>query len=98
LEGIDEQTLRRAVGNIPGTSLPGQHGNAAIAGYRDTFFRVLRNIHNDDEITLTTLDGTYRYLVDSTQAVSPEHTQVLDDSGDTIVTYICVNRLTDGQK
>ena len=88
LEGTDERTLRRAVGHIPGTPLPGQWGNVAIAGHRDTFFRALRNIRNDDEITLTTLDGSYRYLVDSTQVVAPENTQVLDDSGDTIITLV----------
>jgi len=88
VEGTDERTLRRAVGHIPGTSLPGQQGNVAIAGHRDTFFRALDNIHSDDEITVTTLDGTYRYLVDSTQVVAPEDTQVLDDSSDTILTLV----------
>ena len=88
VEGTDERTLRRAVGHIPGTSLPGQQGNVAIAGHRDTFFRALRNVRQDDEITLTTLDGTYRYLVDSTQVVAPEDTQVLDDSGGTILTLV----------
>src|ERR1019366_8334733 len=66
LEGTDERTLRRAVGHIPGTPLPGRQGNVAIAGHRDTFFRELRNINDHDEITLTTLSGKYRYLVDST--------------------------------
>ena len=74
LEGIDDRTLRRAVGHIPGTPLPGQFGNVAIAGHRDTFFRPLRNIRRDDEITLTTLNGSYRYRVDSTSVVEPEET------------------------
>jgi len=87
-EGTDGRTLRRAVGHIPGTPLPGQQGNVVIAGHRDTFFRALDNIHNDDEITLTTLDGTYRYLVDSALVVAPEDTQVLDDSSDTILTLV----------
>ena len=88
LEGTNGRTLRRAVGHIPGTPLPGQQGNVAIAGHRDTFFRPLRNVQHNDEITLTTLDGTYRYLVDSTQVVAPEDTQVLDDSRDTILTLV----------
>jgi sortase A len=88
LEGIDERTLRRAVGHIPGTPLPGQLGNVAIAGHRDTFFRALRNVRRDDEITLTTLNGSYRYLVDSAQVVAPEDTQVLDDSGERILTLV----------
>ena len=88
LEGTDASTLRRAVGHIPGTPLPGQQGNVAIAGHRDTFFRGLRNIRKDDEITLTTLNGTCRYRVDSTQVVAPEDTEVLDDSGEAILTLV----------
>jgi sortase A len=88
LEGTDEQTLRRAVGHISGTPLPGKQGNVAIAGHRDTFFRALRNVLPDDEIRLTTLDGSYRYLVDSTGVVAPEDTQVLDNSGETILTLV----------
>src|SRR5208337_4310031 len=57
MEGVDARTLRHAVGHIPGTALPGEQGNIALAGHRDTFFRGLRNIHKDDEITLTTLHG-----------------------------------------
>jgi sortase A len=88
LEGIDNRTLRRAVGHIPGTPLPGQTGNVAIAGHRDTFFRALRKIQRDDEIRLTTVDGSYRYVVDSMQVVEPDDMRVLDDSSDTILTLV----------
>jgi sortase A len=88
MEGVDGRTLRHAVGHIPGTALPGQRGNVALAGHRDTFFRGLRNIHKDDEITLTTLHGPYRYCVDSTQVVEPEDTEVLDNSVDDILTLV----------
>lgn len=88
LEGIDKGTLRRAVGHIPGTPLPGQQGNVAIAGHRDTFFRALRNIRKDHEITLTTLNGSYLYRVDSTKVVAPEDTEVLDDSDEAILTLV----------
>ena len=88
MEGVDGKTLRHAVGHIPGTSLPGQPGNVALAGHRDTFFRGLRNIHKDDEVTLTTLHGFYRYRVDSTQVVEPQATEVLDNSVDDILTLV----------
>ena len=88
LEGVGDETLRRAVGHIPGTSLPGQKGNIAIAGHRDTFFRSLRNIHKNDEITLTTLNGFYRYRVDSTKIVDPKESDVLDESDDAVLTLI----------
>jgi len=88
LEGTDDRTLRRAVGHIPGTPLPGQSGNVAIAGHRDTFFRALRNVRQDDEINLMTLDGSYRYRVDSISVVGPEDIQVLDNSGGDILTLV----------
>jgi sortase A len=88
MEGINERTLQRAVGHFPDSPLPGQRGNVAIAGHRDTFFRALRNIHPKDEITLETLDGVYRYRVDFTTIVDPDNTQVLDGSKDSILTLV----------
>jgi sortase A len=88
MEGTDGRTLRRAVGHVHGTPVPGQKGNVAIAGHRDTFFRPLRNIRHDDEITLKTLNGSYRYLVDSTEVVPPEATQVLENSDDATLTLV----------
>jgi sortase A len=88
LEGTDARTLRRAVGHIPGTPLPGQQGNVVITGHRDTFFRPLRNIRKDDDIRLTTLSGSYRYRVDFTKVVEPGDTEVLDNSDDAILTMV----------
>jgi sortase A len=88
LEGTDARTLRRAVGHIPSTPLPGQQGNVVITGHRDTFFRPLLKIRKDDEIRLTTLSGSYRYLVDSIKVVDPEDTEVLDNSEDAILTLV----------
>jgi sortase A len=88
MEGVEARTLRHAVGHIPGTPLPGQQGNVALAGHRDTFFRGLRNIHKDDEITLTTLRGSYRYRVDSTQVIESEDIGVLSATADDILTLV----------
>ena len=88
VEGADGRTLRRAVGHVPGTALPGEQGNAAITGHRDTFFRALRNIRKDDEVTLTTLNGTYRYRVDAMMVVAAEDTTVLNQSGEAILTLV----------
>jgi sortase A len=88
MEGVDSRTLRHAVGHIPGTPLPGQQGNVGLAGHRDTFFRGLRNIQKDDEINLTTLHGSYRYRVDSTQIVGPENIKVLAATVDDFLTLV----------
>jgi sortase A len=88
LEGLDYKTLLRAVGHIPGTAPLGQQGNAALAGHRDTFFRGLRDIGVNDEITLTTTNGSYRYRVESIKVVKPEDIQVLDASDEAILTLV----------
>jgi sortase A len=87
-EGSDEPVLRRAVGHIPGTALPGQTGNTALAGHRDTFFRPLRNIRRDDVIRFTTLQGDYEYRVVSTSIVDPRDVAVLDSDGSEELTLI----------
>ena len=88
IEGTSGKTLRRAVGHISGTALPGQSGNVGISGHRDTFFRPLRNIQHNDVITLTTLLGEYRYRVVSTKVTGPSDVAVLDPSGDEILTLV----------
>jgi sortase A len=88
VEGIGTAALRRAVGHIPGTGLPGHPGNVGIAAHRDTFFRPLRNIRNDDIITLTTVAGEFRYRVVSTKVVNPSDIAVLDPDGNEILTLV----------
>jgi sortase A len=88
VEGIDKRTLRRAVGHIPGTALPGQSGNVGIAGHRDTFFRPLKDIQVDDIITLTTRGGEYRYRVVSSRVVSPDDVEVLNPAGNEVLTLV----------
>lgn len=77
LEGADSRTLRVGLGHIPGTSSPGDHGNVAIAGHRDTFFRPLRHVEAGDEIVLETPTNAYRYHVTSVEVVSPSDIAVL---------------------
>jgi sortase A len=87
-EGTAEVTLRRAGGHIRGTALPGRPGNIGIAGHRDTLFRPLRNIRENDVIMLTTLQGEYRYRVVSTKIVSPSDVDVLSSDGREILTLV----------
>ena len=88
IEGTNSKTLRRAAGHIAGTALPGQPGNIGISAHRDTFFRPLRNIHQNDLITLTTLLGEYHYRVVSTWIVSPSDVEVLSSSSAEILTLV----------
>ncbi len=89
VEGVARDDLRRGPGHYPGTALPGQAGNAAIAGHRTTygapFFR-LDELNPGDEILIETPAGEVRYVVSGSEIVAPTEVDVLDDVGD--------NRLT----
>jgi sortase A len=87
-EGTSAATLRRAAGHIEGTQLPGPPGNVGIAGHRDTLFRRLRNVRNDDLIVLTTLQGVYRYRVVSSKVVGPDDVAVLHPDSRQILTLV----------
>lgn len=87
-EGADAGTLRQAVGHIPGTAFPGRRGNVGLAGHRDTFFRPLRKIRQGDAIEFQTVNGTYRYVVESTRIVKPQEVDVLASSGREMMTLV----------
>jgi sortase A len=90
VEGTGSAVLRRAAGHIAGTALPGEPGNVGISAHRDSFFRPLRNIQANDEVTVTTLRGEYRYRVVSTKIVDPDDVAVLKPgSGETLTLVTC---------
>ena len=76
-EGTDDLTLNRGVGHIRGTSRPGEEGNIGIAGHRDGFFRVLKDIVSGDAIELVTPDREDIYTVDEIVLVLPDDVSVL---------------------
>jgi sortase A len=88
VEGIDKTTLRRVVGHIPGTALPGQPGNVGLAGHRDTFFRPLKDLRIKDEIQFSTLSGDFKYVVESLIVVDPNNVGVLAPSHENVLTMV----------
>jgi sortase A len=88
VEGVDKTTLRRAVGHIPGTALPGEPGNVGLAGHRDTFFRPLKDLSIKDQIRFSTLKGNFNYEVESLRVVAPEDVGVLAPSGENVLTLV----------
>jgi len=88
MEGIGRITLRRAVGHIPGTALPGGPGNVGLAGHRDTFFRPLKDLRIKDEILFSTLKGNYKYVVVSLTIVDPDDVGVLAASRENVLTLV----------
>jgi sortase A len=88
VEGIDRTTLRRGVGHIPGTALPGEAGNVGLSGHRDTFFRPLKDLRVKDAIQFSTLKGNFRYEVESLRVVGPTDVGVLAPSDENVLTLV----------
>jgi sortase A len=87
-EGDDTATLQHAVGHIPDTALPGEPGNAGLAGHRDTFFRGLRNVRAGDRISVTTPAGVIEYVVRGTRIVDPDDVSVLNPTEPQTLTLV----------
>ena len=83
VEGTDTAQLQQGPGHYPGTPLPGEAGNAAIAGHRTTYlhpFYYLDQLVPGDDITVTTLQGVFEYQMTSQQIVDPSDVSVVDDT------------------
>jgi sortase A len=87
-EGVDAGTLNGSVGHVPSTALPGHPGNVALAAHRDTLFRPLKDIKQDDLITFQSPLETFTYRVDHTRIVKPTDVSVLRSEGHDMLTLI----------
>jgi len=88
-DGVDTTTLRKAVGHLPSSALPGDEGNFVVLGHRDTFFRPLRNIARGDTIRMRTRQRSFTYIVDSISVVSPDFMPRTDRSARTSTLITC---------
>jgi sortase A len=86
VEGVEKSNLKAGIGHIPGTPLPGEPGNCAMAGHRNyawkKFFRRLDELKEGDEVTILTQSETLRYSVTGKLVVEPDDVSVLAGSMD----------------
>ncbi|MGE5233367.1 MAG: class D sortase [Acidobacteriota bacterium] len=87
-EGADEAILARAVGHLPRTAFPGERGNTVLAAHRDSFFRHLARLRRGDLIEIDTADGRFRYRVQGSSVVGPDHVEVSAATRDATLTLI----------
>ena len=80
VEGTGDAQLQTGPGHYPGTPLPGEDGNAAIAGHRTTYLHPFYNLNElvpGDPITVVTLQGIFLYHVTGSLAVPPTDVSVV---------------------
>jgi sortase A len=88
LQGDSENELRRAIGHLPETAMPGDTGNVALAGHRDGLFRPLRKVLPGDSIILRTPDHEFEYQVEWTAVVPPTAVRVLQPTSEPARTLV----------
>ena len=80
VEGTEDDQLRSGPGHYPGTPLPGEAGNSAIAGHRTTYLHPFYNLNDlvaGDSITIETVQGIFLYHVTSSLIVAPDDVSVI---------------------
>jgi sortase A len=86
--GTDEVNLNRGAGRIKGTAWIDSPGNLGIAGHRDGFFRVLKDIELGDSIDMLTHQGKTEFVVSSITIVDPTDVSVLAPTDDSTITLV----------
>ena len=109
VEGTDVDALRKGPGHYPWTPMPGQPGNASIAGHRTTYgapFANIGNLRPGDRITVQTAQGEFVYEVLAQDSptkgyliVSPDRVDLLRDKGNNLLTLTsCHPRFSNRQR
>ncbi|MFN8016209.1 MAG: class E sortase [Acidimicrobiia bacterium] len=92
-EGVWLTVLNVGPGHWPGTAMPGQYGNAVIAGHRVTHSKPFRHIDDliaGDEIIVTSSQGRFTYKVTGHQIVYPKDIWIVDQTpGYRITLFAC---------
>lgn len=81
-EGVDNATVLDVlgIGHYPGSAMPGEVGNFAIAGHRQSHgkpFYDITELQLGDELVVETEDAWYVYTVTDTLIVTPDQGEVV---------------------
>jgi len=91
VDGTSGIQLARGPAHFPGTALPGQAGNCAIAGHRNVYgswFRDLNLLRPGDLIILRTPRQAFTYRVTHSRIVAANDTSILRPTSSATVTLV----------
>jgi sortase A len=94
VEGVGVPDLKKGPGHYPGTPMPGQPGNAAIAGHRTTYgapFNQLDQMAVGDQVIVSTKQGKFEYDVTELKVIKPSQVEVLNNTPDNRLTLTTCN-------
>jgi sortase A len=88
--GDNEKILKKGLGHIRGTALPGEASNSVLAGHRDTFFRHLDQLVVGDKLIVERSSTYYMYKIKKVRIVDKDdHTVIVPKPRHTLTLITC---------
>ncbi|MBM7618419.1 sortase A [Bacillus tianshenii] len=75
--GASEEELKKGIGHVANSKLPGEDGNIVLSGHRDTVFRRLGELEVGDSLYVEYGEGEYHYKIRRIRIVDADDTTVL---------------------
>ncbi len=89
LAGGSGRTLAFGPGHLSASAMPGEPGNAVIAGHRDTHFQFLKNVQLGEQLMLESSKGLkHLYEVVGVDIVDSRKASLLLDTEDAILSLV----------
>ncbi|PLT30286.1 class D sortase [Peribacillus deserti] len=102
VQGVDQKSMKHAVGWMPSTSLPGEHSNVVLAAHRShtygQFFNRLNELKNGDKITLNSYGQSFTYQVFDRIIVDPADLSVIQPAKQEMLTLITCHPLNSNKQ
>lgn len=89
LAGGSGRTLAFGPGHLSASAMPGQRGNAVIAGHRDTHFNFLQRLAVGEPLAVETVDGeSHLYQVIDIDVVDSRRSSLLLDTEEGVLSLV----------
>lgn len=86
VERVDANSLRKGVGHMAETALPGQGEQILLSGHRDTTFTDFGELKNGDRFIVELPYGTYEYEMRHSEIVDREDRSIIRPMGEEVLT------------
>lgn len=85
VEGTDPDSLKKGVGHLSNSVLPGQGEQILLSGHRDTVFRNFGELEIGDTFVVQMPYGEYTYEIRETEIVPEDDTSVIREMGEEVL-------------
>ena len=76
-QGTDDQALKKGVGHVANSALPGENNHSILSGHRDTVFRELKELKENEKFIVTTQAGEFLYKIKKIRIVDADDQTVM---------------------